>query len=76
MLTPSSPREKWLINWFKKNPNRINDNILVPLFTTDIDPKTDPVLLGLGGSGWLEERRATLRSEHRIARICRNCGKK
>ncbi|KAI4519097.1 hypothetical protein K525DRAFT_206946 [Schizophyllum commune Loenen D] len=67
--------EKWLINWFKKNPNRINDNILVPLFTTDIDPKTDPVLLGLGGSGWLEERRATLRSEHRIARICRNCGK-
>ncbi|TRM68400.1 hypothetical protein BD626DRAFT_115682 [Schizophyllum amplum] len=67
--------ESWLVTWFKKNPHRIDDDALVPMFTTDSDPKTDPVLLGLGGRTWLEGRQHTSKTEQRLGRLCRNCGK-
>ena len=46
------------------------------MFTTDVDPRTDPVLLGLGGSKWLEGRKQTLKTQDRLGRLCRNCNKR
>ncbi|KAL1712236.1 hypothetical protein EV715DRAFT_214048 [Schizophyllum commune] len=68
--------EKWCINWFKKNPFGVDDRTLITMFTTDLDPRTDPVLLGLGGSKWLEGRKQTLKTQDRLGRLCRNCNKR
>lgn len=67
--------EAWLVRWFKKNPHRIDDTLLIPMFTTDIDPTTDPVLQGLGGQKWLENRRRTFKTDMRMERGCRRCRK-
>ncbi|KAK0202774.1 hypothetical protein DFS33DRAFT_1436886 [Desarmillaria ectypa] len=40
--------ETWLIKWFKKNPHKLTDRVIVEIFTTDIDQDTDPILKGLG----------------------------
>lgn len=74
-VKPAEELETWTINWFKKNPYRIDDNTLVPMFTTDLDPKTDPVLLGLGGQKWLDGRKRTVKTEQRMGRLCRNCNR-
>ena len=74
--TQRSHREKWCINWFKKNPFGVDDRTLITMFTTDLDPRTDPVLLGLGGSKWLEGRKQTLKTQDRLGRLCRNCNKR
>ncbi|KAK0429939.1 hypothetical protein EV421DRAFT_1861796 [Armillaria borealis] len=65
--------EIWLVRWFKKHPHGIKDSILVPMFSTDIDPAVDPVFAGLGGSKWLDHRKATLKVQIIEKRSCRNC---
>ncbi|KAK0501488.1 hypothetical protein EDD18DRAFT_737949 [Armillaria luteobubalina] len=65
--------ETWLIKWFKKNPHKMGDKIIVEMFTTDIDQGTDPVLKGLGGVKWIEGRKHTQKTNERLSRTCRNC---
>ncbi|KAJ7594057.1 hypothetical protein C8J56DRAFT_925905 [Mycena floridula] len=65
--------EQWLVKWLKKNPHRIDDTALAELFTTDLDPKTDPVLIGLGGVQWIDNRKRTEKTHSRLSRICRYC---
>ncbi len=66
-------REIWLVRWFKKHPHVFKDSVLVPMFTTDIDPAVDPVFVGLGGSKWLDDRKAALKMQIIERRSCRNC---
>ncbi|KAK0210123.1 hypothetical protein DFS33DRAFT_1378111 [Desarmillaria ectypa] len=66
--------EIWLIRWFKKHPHEFSDSVLVQMFTTDIEPAMDPVFTGLGGSKWLDHRKATLKTRIRATKSCRNCG--
>ncbi|KAK0458677.1 uncharacterized protein EV420DRAFT_1681215 [Desarmillaria tabescens] len=66
--------EAWLVRWFKKYPHKFKNDILVGMFTTDIDPAVDPVFTGLGGFKWLDHRKATLKTVMRHARYCQNCG--
>ncbi len=66
-------REIWLVRWFKKYPHRIKNSVLVPMFTTDIDPAMDPVFVGLGGSKWLDDRKAALKIQIIEKRSCQNC---
>jgi hypothetical protein len=74
-LTPFS--EAFLIKWFKKNPNLTRDQLLVELFDSDVKPgETDPVLQALGGEKWLNDRRHTQKSDHRISQMCRVCSKR
>ncbi|KAK0467212.1 uncharacterized protein EV420DRAFT_1636240 [Desarmillaria tabescens] len=65
--------ETWLIKWFKKNPHKITDLMIVEMFTTDLDQETDPVLKGLGGVKWIEDRKHTQKTDERLYRACRNC---
>ncbi|PBK66635.1 hypothetical protein ARMSODRAFT_960149 [Armillaria solidipes] len=65
--------EIWLVRWFKKHPHVFKDSILVPMFATDIDPAVDPVFAGLGGSKWLDDRKAALKIQIIEQRSCRNC---
>ncbi|KAK0502038.1 hypothetical protein EDD18DRAFT_1138989 [Armillaria luteobubalina] len=65
--------EMWLVRWFKKHPHEFGDNVLVKMFTTDIDPAVDPVFTGLGGSKWLDNRKATLKTQIRTTKTCRHC---
>ncbi|SJL17599.1 uncharacterized protein ARMOST_21153 [Armillaria ostoyae] len=65
--------EIWLVRWFKKHPHGIKDSVLVPMFTTDVDPAVDPVFVGLGGSKWLDHRKAALKIQIIEKRSCRNC---
>ncbi len=75
MMLPDTElfREIWLVRWFKKHPHVFKDSILVPMFTTDIDPAVDPVIAGLGGSKWLDRRKAALKTQIIEKRSCRNC---
>ncbi len=73
MLPDKLFREIWLVRWFKKHPHGINDSVLVPMFTTDIDPAMDPVFVGLGGSKWLDHRKAALKIQIIEKRSCGNC---
>ncbi|KAF7348597.1 MYND-type domain-containing protein [Mycena venus] len=65
----AEPHEKWLINWFRKNPLRMPHkemkHILLP---------AGPILEELGGESWLENRKQTFKSEQRLAKACRTCG--
>ncbi|KIY71280.1 hypothetical protein CYLTODRAFT_487345 [Cylindrobasidium torrendii FP15055 ss-10] len=65
--------EHWLISWFKKNPVRIPEYFVKQWFSTDMDPKTDPVFVGLGGKTWLAERVSTYRSSQRQRAHCGKC---
>ncbi|KAK0214459.1 hypothetical protein IW262DRAFT_1466186 [Armillaria fumosa] len=65
--------EMWLVRWFKKHPHEFDDSVLVKMFTTDIDPAVDPVFTGLGGSKWLDHRKATLKTQIRATKTCRHC---
>ncbi|KAK0234392.1 hypothetical protein EDD85DRAFT_843646 [Armillaria nabsnona] len=65
--------EIWLVRWFKKHPHGFKDSVLVPMFTTDIDPAVDPVFVGLGGSKWLDHRKAALKIQIIEMRSCGNC---
>ena len=66
--------EIWVIRWLKKNPHMIQDSYLLQLFTTDIDKgMNDPVLEALGGEKWLESRRHTDKTDHRLTKACRTC---
>ncbi|KAK0438234.1 hypothetical protein EV421DRAFT_1825381 [Armillaria borealis] len=65
--------EIWLVRWFKKHPHGFKDSVLVPMFTTDIDPAVDPVFVGVGGSKWLDHRKAALKTQIIEKRSCRNC---
>ncbi|KAJ6572130.1 hypothetical protein B0H19DRAFT_1256040 [Mycena capillaripes] len=61
--------EKWLINWFRKNPRFMVDkevrHFLLP---------PGPILEGLGGKIWLENRKQTSKADQRLAKACRTCG--
>ncbi|KAJ7348043.1 hypothetical protein DFH08DRAFT_867246 [Mycena albidolilacea] len=61
--------EKWLIDWFRENPHLMLDrelrHILLP---------AGPVLEGLGGDSWLENRTQTSQAEQPLAKSCRTCG--
>ncbi|KAJ7868581.1 hypothetical protein B0H14DRAFT_3132623 [Mycena olivaceomarginata] len=65
----AATHEKWLITWFRKNPclmvERELRRVLLP---------AGPVLEGLGGESWLENRKASSKAEQRIAKACRTCG--
>ncbi len=73
MLSDKLFREISLVRWFKKHPHGIKDSALVAIFTTDIDPAVDPVFVGLGGSKWLDHRKAALKMQIIERRSCRNC---
>ncbi len=73
MLSDKTFREVWLVKWFKKHPHEFGDAVLVQMFTTDIEPAVDPVFMGLGGTKWLNHRKATAKTLMRQARNCRNC---
>ncbi|KAG7440389.1 uncharacterized protein BT62DRAFT_975945 [Guyanagaster necrorhizus] len=66
--------EIWLVRWFKKHPYELSDTVLVHMFTTGIEPATDPVFTDLGGSEWLDHRKATLKTVIRQSKNCRSCG--
>ncbi|KAJ7604675.1 hypothetical protein DFH06DRAFT_1020672, partial [Mycena polygramma] len=61
--------EKWLINWFRKNPRVLRaknlEYFLLP---------PGPILEGLGGEAWLETRTRTFKSDQRHLKACRGCG--
>ncbi|KAJ7466957.1 hypothetical protein FB451DRAFT_1560911 [Mycena latifolia] len=61
--------ETWLINWFRKNPLLIFEAQLKSLL---LPP--GPILDGLGGEAWLENRKASTRSDERRTKACRTCG--
>ncbi|KAJ3900671.1 hypothetical protein F5879DRAFT_992671 [Lentinula edodes] len=65
--------EQWLIKWLKENPHRLPDSTLVEIFTTDTNIKEDPILTGLGGEKWLNNRRHTHKTDVRLTRVCRHC---
>ncbi|PBK58300.1 hypothetical protein ARMSODRAFT_967846 [Armillaria solidipes] len=65
--------EIWLVRWFKKHPHVFKDSDLVPMFATDIDPTVDPVFAGLGGSKWLDHRKAALKTQIIEKMSCGNC---
>ncbi len=73
MLPDKLFREIWLVRWFKKHPRGFKDSGLVAMFATDIDPAVDPVFVGLGGSKWLDDRKAALKIQIIEKRSCRNC---
>ncbi|KAJ3892338.1 hypothetical protein GG344DRAFT_64663 [Lentinula edodes] len=57
--------EQWLIKWLKKNPHRLPDSTPVEIFTSDTNIKEDPILTGLGGEKWLNNRRHTHKTDPR-----------
>ncbi|KAJ6470287.1 hypothetical protein C8R47DRAFT_1149259 [Mycena vitilis] len=61
--------EKWLINWFSKNPRTMVDTELRYLL---LPP--GPILEGLGGETWLENRKQSSKAEQRLSKSCRTCG--
>ncbi|KAK7035534.1 hypothetical protein VNI00_011827 [Paramarasmius palmivorus] len=73
-VTAASEHESYLINWFRKNPQRIEENTLRDWFRNDTD--NDPILQGLGGMVWLENRKPTFKTLDRRSRVCYNCGKR
>ncbi|KAJ7150914.1 hypothetical protein C8R43DRAFT_1005604 [Mycena crocata] len=65
----AKPHETWLITWFRKNPRRMNEKDLKYLL---LPP--GPILDGLGGESWLENRKQTTKADQRLAKVCRTCG--
>ncbi|KAJ7931303.1 hypothetical protein B0H13DRAFT_1959813 [Mycena leptocephala] len=61
--------ETWLINWFRKNPRMMPDKEIRHLL---LPP--GPILEGLGGQPWLENRKQTAKADQRLAKACRTCG--
>jgi hypothetical protein len=61
--------ETWLINWFRKNPRMMPDKEMRHLL---LPP--GPILEGLGGQPWLENRKQTAKADQRLAKACRTCG--
>ncbi|KAG7098143.1 hypothetical protein E1B28_000113 [Marasmius oreades] len=66
--------EKYLISWFKKNPEVVPDKILREWFETESGH--DPVFEGLGGTKWLHNRKTTWKSVTWQSRACFRCGVK
>ncbi|KAJ7922231.1 hypothetical protein B0H13DRAFT_1983716 [Mycena leptocephala] len=64
----AKPHETWLIHWFRKNPHFIPDNKIRHLLPPG------PILEGLGGETWLENRKQTFKADQRLAKACRTCG--
>jgi hypothetical protein len=67
-LIPYAISETWLIHWFRKNPHFIPDNKIRHLLPPG------PILEGLGGETWLENRKQTFKADQRLAKACRTCG--
>ncbi|KAJ7604686.1 hypothetical protein DFH06DRAFT_1113421 [Mycena polygramma] len=61
--------EKWLINWFRKNPR-----VLRPKNLEYFLLPPGPILDGLGGEAWLENRPQTFKSAQRQVKACKTCG--
>ncbi|KAJ3874520.1 hypothetical protein F5051DRAFT_505823 [Lentinula edodes] len=61
--------EQWLIKWLKKNPHRLPDSTPVEIFTSDTNIKEDPILTGLGGEKWLNNRRHTHKTDFSVFEI-------
>ncbi|KAF8217692.1 hypothetical protein K438DRAFT_2006743 [Mycena galopus ATCC 62051] len=61
--------EKWLINWFRKNPRLVTDKELRRILLPG-----GPILEGLGGEKWLENRKESSKTDERRSKACRTCG--
>ncbi|KAJ7512401.1 hypothetical protein B0H11DRAFT_2182743 [Mycena galericulata] len=65
----AKPHETWMIEWLRKNPRFIRDKELKYLLLP-----VGPILKGLGGESWLENRKQTSKAEQRLSKACRTCG--
>ncbi|KAJ7669378.1 hypothetical protein DFH06DRAFT_182474 [Mycena polygramma] len=65
----ATTHEAWLITWFRKNPYMLHDGDLRFLL---LPP--GPILQGLGGEAWLENRKSTSKADRRLTKACRTCG--
>ncbi|KAJ6469399.1 hypothetical protein C8R45DRAFT_1016921 [Mycena sanguinolenta] len=61
--------EKWLISWFRKNPHLMMEKDLRRLLLP-----AGPILEGLGGEKWLDNRKQTPKTVERHSKACRICG--
>ncbi|KAJ7681136.1 hypothetical protein B0H17DRAFT_1206074 [Mycena rosella] len=60
--------ETWLTTWFRKNPRLMSDDDLKYLLLP-----AGPILNGLGGESWLENRKQTAKTDERATKACRTC---
>ena len=75
-LTPLARYTDWAITFFKKNPVRVEKQLLERRLIL-ADGKTHPVLDGLGGIEWfdkMDRARMTLKEAERRGRACAGCG--
>jgi hypothetical protein len=64
--------ETSVIKWFRKNPYLMFDSDIRNLLIPDGEC-TSPVLEGLGGPSWLDERKRTSKTDHNMTKQCRQC---
>ncbi|KAJ7868632.1 hypothetical protein B0H14DRAFT_2729835 [Mycena olivaceomarginata] len=60
--------EKWLINWWRKNHHLVPGSQMKQLLIPG-----GPVLEGLGGEAWLQNRKLSSRDEQRTFKACATC---
>lgn len=63
------------MKWFKKNPHLLPDPILRDLLMPAGEAPSS-ILEALGGPSWLEGRKHTDKTDHRLVMQCRSCMKR